>query len=74
MMHGLDVADSVTRMATHDFGQHLGIAGDEQSCRRLLLASIGAMTVPAVIPRHEKSRCVASAPTMTRFLAARGPE
>jgi hypothetical protein len=40
----------------------------------LLLASIGAMAVPAVIPRHEKSRCVASAPTMTRFLAARGPE
>jgi hypothetical protein len=29
-MHDLDVADSVTRMATHDFGQHLGIAGDEQ--------------------------------------------
>lgn len=73
-MHDLDVADSVTRMTTHDFGQHLGIAGDEQSCRRLILASIGAMTVPGVIPRHEKSRCVASAPTMTKFRAARGSE
>jgi hypothetical protein len=73
-MHDLDVADSVTRMATHDFGQRLGIAGDELSCGRLILGSIGAMTAPGVIPRHEKSRCVASAPTMTRFLAATGSE
>jgi hypothetical protein len=73
-MHDLDVADSVTRMATHDFGQHLGIAGDEQSCRRLIFGRIEAMTASGAVLRHEKSRCVASAPTMTRFLAARGSE
>ena len=69
-MHDLDVADSVTRMTTHDFGQHLGIAGDEQSCRRLILGRIDAMTASGAVLRHEKSRCVVSASTMTRFRMA----